>query len=39
MATPHLQAGKLEELDGTLRLTLEGIFVSDSIMSDLLWVD
>lgn len=39
MAAPYLQNGKLEEYDGALRLTREGIFISDSIMSDLLWVD
>lgn len=38
-AAPYLQSGKLEERDGILRLTREGIFISDSIMSDLLWVD
>lgn len=25
--------------EGALRLTREGIFISDSIMSDLLWVE
>ena len=39
MATPYLKNGKLEEYEGDLRLTREGIFISDSIMSDLLWVD
>ena len=39
MAVPYLENGKLEEHDGALRLTREGIFISDSIMSDLLWVD
>lgn len=39
MATPYLENGKLEVHDGALRLTREGIFISDSIMSDLLWVD
>ena len=39
MATPYLKNGKLEEYEGALRLTREGIFISDSIMSDLLWVD
>lgn len=39
MAAPYLENGKLEEHDGALRLTREGIFISDSIMSDLLWVD
>jgi oxygen-independent coproporphyrinogen-3 oxidase len=38
MAAPYLESGKLEERDGVLRLTREGIFVSDSIMSDLLKV-
>ena len=37
MAAPYLKNGKLEEHDGALRLTREGIFISDSIMSDLLW--
>jgi len=39
MAAPYLENGKLEVHDGALRLTREGIFISDSIMSDLLWVD
>ena len=39
MAAPYLKNGKLEEHDGALRLTREGIFISDSIMRDLLWVD
>ena len=39
MAAPYLENGKLEIHDGALRLTREGIFISDSIMSDLLWVD
>lgn len=39
MAAPYLENGKLEEHEGALRLTREGIFISDSIMSDLLWVD
>ena len=29
---------QIEEYEGALRLTREGIFISDSIMSDLLWV-
>jgi oxygen-independent coproporphyrinogen-3 oxidase len=29
----------LEMKDGKLRLTEEGIFISDGIMSELLWVD
>lgn len=39
MARPHLAGGRLETCDGALRLTREGIFVSDDIMSDLLWVE
>lgn len=39
MAAPYLRGGKMEERDGTLRLTREGIFISDRIMSDLLWVE
>lgn len=39
MAAPYLKNGKLEEHDGVLRLTREGIFISDSVMSNLLWVD
>ena len=36
MSEPHLDAGKLEIGDnGRLRLTREGIFISDGIMSDL----
>lgn len=37
-AKPHLQQGWLEERDDKLRLTRQGIFISDGIMSDLLWV-
>ena len=38
MARPHIDAGRLE-LDGDnhLRLTASGIFVSDDVMSDLMW--
>jgi oxygen-independent coproporphyrinogen-3 oxidase len=39
MAAPYFDDGKLEVVDGMMLLTLEGIFISDSIMSDLLWVD
>ena len=39
MARPSLENGKLEIYEGALRLTREGIFISDSIMSDLLWVE
>lgn len=39
MAAPYLTNGKLEVHDGALRLTRESIFISDSVMSDLLWVD
>lgn len=39
MALPYLKSGKLAEQEGTLRLTREGIFISDSIMRDLLFVE
>ena len=39
MASPYLTDGKLELKDGFLRLTRRGIFVSDGIMSDLMYVD
>ena len=45
-ASPHLQKGSLEILpvssafsEGRLRLTRKGLFLSDGIMSDLLWVE
>lgn len=38
MADEHLQSGKLEQRNGALCLTREGIFVSDGIMSDLLYI-
>ena len=37
-AAPHLQANLLREADGHLRLTRQGIFVSDGIISDLMYV-
>ncbi len=39
MAKPHIDGGRLEEADDCLRLTAQGIFLSDGVMSDLLWVD
>lgn len=39
MAAPYLTDGKLELKDGFLRLTRRGIFISDGIMSDLMYVD
>lgn len=39
MATPHLKRGKLTEKDGHIRLTRQGIFVSDDILSDLMYVE
>lgn len=39
MADEHLQSGKLELRNDSLCLSREGIFVSDGIMSDLLWVE
>ena len=38
MAKPHLDQGVLEIKEDTLKLTKEGIFISDGIMSDLLFV-
>ena len=38
MAKSHLEQGVLEIEENTLRLTQEGIFISDGIMSDLLFV-
>ncbi|MDE5677355.1 radical SAM family heme chaperone HemW [Phocaeicola sp.] len=39
MARPHLQQGTLEIKDNILKLTRKGLFISDGIMSDLLWVE
>lgn len=39
MAKPHIQQGVLEIKEDTLKLTSEGIFISDGIMSDLLWIE
>lgn len=39
MATPYLKQNKLTCKDEVLKLSDEGIFVSDGIMSDLLWVE
>ena len=39
MAKPHVDQGVLENREGVLRLTRKGIFVSDGIMSDLMWVN
>ena len=39
MAAPYLRSGKLELQDNHLRLTREGIFVSDGIISDLMFVE
>ena len=38
MAKPHLEQGVLEISGDILKLTREGIFISDGIMSDLMWV-
>jgi len=38
MSKPHLSQGVLEIKEDTLKLTQEGIFISDGIMSDLLWI-
>lgn len=39
LAQPYLESGKLEIKENAIRLTRDGIFISDSIMSDLLRVD
>ena len=39
MARPHIEQGMLQIQENTLRLTRRGIFISDGIMSDLLWVE
>ena len=39
MAAPYLQSHKLEMQADRLRLTREGIFVSDGIISDLMFID
>lgn len=39
MADPHLKQGMLEIKEDQLKLTREGIFISDGIMSDMLWVE
>ena len=39
MAKPHIRQGVLEIKEDTLKLTSEGIFISDGIMSDLLWIE
>lgn len=36
---PHINANKLKIKNNTLLLTKEGIFISDGVMSDLLWVE
>lgn len=38
-AQPYLTRHLLEATGDTIRLTPQGVFVSDSIMSDLMWVD
>lgn len=38
LAQPHIDGGRLElDAQGRLRLTASGIFVSDNVMSDLMW--
>ena len=39
MAKPHIEQGVLEIKEDTLKLTQQGIFISDGIMSDLLWIE
>ena len=37
-AKKHIANGMLEIADNNLRLTKEGVFISDSIMSDLIYI-
>lgn len=39
MATPHLTSGTMERCDGYLRITRKGLFISDSIISDLFAIE
>lgn len=39
MAAPHLKSGKLDIHNDCLSLTRNGIFISDDILSDLMYVD
>ena len=39
MVTPHLKQGTVEIEGDILRFTPSGIFISDGIMSDMLWVE
>ena len=39
MATPHLSCGNMEHHNGYLRITRQGLFISDSIISDLFVVE
>jgi len=39
MANLHIEQGTLEIKNDTIKLTRKGIFISDTIMSDLLWVE
>lgn len=36
---PHIAGGTLQERDGSVSLTREGIFISDSIMRDLIYIE
>ena len=38
-AAPHIAAGRLKEDNGILSLTREGLFVSDAIIRDLIYVE
>lgn len=39
MAAPHIACGNMESRDTHLRIAPQGIFISDSIISDLFWVE
>lgn len=38
-ATPHIKRGVMKEEEGHLRLTRDGIFISDAIIRDLIYID
>jgi oxygen-independent coproporphyrinogen-3 oxidase len=38
-AQKHIEQGRLHDAAGRLRLTRKGLFVSNDVMSDLMWID
>lgn len=39
MAAPHIACGNMEQYNGYLRITRQGLFISDSIISDLFMIE